>query len=92
MLIVVYNDHAYGAEVYHFGPGGHPLSTVVFPETDLAAVARGYGCAAVTVRRRADLAQVSDWLAGPRTVPMVVDAKITRDRASWWLAEAFRGH
>ncbi|MBM2614441.1 thiamine pyrophosphate-binding protein [Actinoplanes sp. LDG1-06] len=92
MLIVVYNDAAYGAEVHHFGPDGHPLSTVQFPDTDLAAIARGYGCAAVTVRRPADLSPVAAWLAGPRNVPLVVDAKVAAGRPSWWLEEAFRGH
>ncbi|MFI5893729.1 thiamine pyrophosphate-binding protein [Actinoplanes sp. NPDC051513] len=92
MLIVVYNDNAYGAEVHHFGPHGHPLDTVVFPETDLAAIARGYGCEAVTVRDASDLAPVTAWAAGPRTAPMVIDAKVTAIRPSWWLEEAFRGH
>jgi thiamine pyrophosphate-dependent acetolactate synthase large subunit-like protein len=92
MLIVVYNDSAYGAEVHHFGPHGHPLSTVVFPETDLAAIARGYGCEAVTVRHPSDLAPVAQWAAGPRNVPMLIDAKVTATRPSWWLEEAFRGH
>ncbi|WP_433296339.1 thiamine pyrophosphate-binding protein [Actinoplanes sp. CA-030573] len=92
MLIVVYNDNAYGAEVHHFGPGGHPLSTVVFPDTDIASIARGHGCAAVTVRAAADLGPVAAWLAGPRDVPMVVDAKVSATRPSWWLEEAFRGH
>jgi thiamine pyrophosphate-dependent acetolactate synthase large subunit-like protein len=92
MLIVVYNDDAYGAEVHHFGPGGHPLDTVVFPDTDIAAIARGHGCAAVTVRQPADLEPVAAWLAGPRDVPMVVDAKVAAGRPSWWLEEAFRGH
>ena len=92
MLIVVYNDNAYGAEVHHFGPAGHPLSTVVFPETDLAAIARGYGCAAVTVRQPGDLAAVAAWAAGPRDLPMVVDLKVAAGRPSWWLEEAFRGH
>jgi thiamine pyrophosphate-dependent acetolactate synthase large subunit-like protein len=92
MLIVVYNDEAYGAEVHHFGPGGHPLSTVMFPETDLAAIGRGHGCAAATVRAPADLAAVKEWLAGPRDVPMVVDVKVAAGRPSWWLEEAFRGH
>ncbi|MGH3730616.1 MAG: thiamine pyrophosphate-binding protein, partial [Micromonosporaceae bacterium] len=55
MLVVVYNDDAYGAEVHHFGPGGHPLDTVEFPPTDIAAVARGYGFEAVTVRTAEDL-------------------------------------
>src|SRR5690606_2668576 len=30
LLVVVYDDEAYGAEVHHFGPGGHPLDTVTF--------------------------------------------------------------
>ncbi|MET0418442.1 MAG: thiamine pyrophosphate-binding protein [Actinoplanes sp.] len=92
MLIVVYNDDAYGAEVHHFGPGGHPLDTVVFPPTDLAAIARGHGCDAVTVRGTEDLSPVADWLAGPRDVPMVADLKVAAGRPSWWLEEAFKGH
>ncbi|MFG2001875.1 thiamine pyrophosphate-binding protein [Spirillospora sp. NPDC048911] len=92
LLVVIYDDEAYGAEVHHFGPDGHPLDTVTFPPADLAAIARGFGCAAVTVRDPAGLAPVTEWLAGPRDRPMVVDAKVTRDRAAWWLEEAFRGH
>jgi thiamine pyrophosphate-dependent acetolactate synthase large subunit-like protein len=92
MVIVVYDDEAYGAEVHHFGPDGHPLDTVRFPPVDIAAIARGYGCAAAKVRQRADLAPLSEWLAGPRERPFVIDAKITSEHASWWLEEAFRGH
>jgi len=92
MLVVVYNDDAYGAEVHHFGPAGHPLSTVVFPDTDIAAIGRGYGCAGVTVRHPDDLAAVAAWADGPRDVPMVVDVKVAAGRPSWWLEEAFRGH
>jgi thiamine pyrophosphate-dependent acetolactate synthase large subunit-like protein len=92
MVIVVYNDHAYGAEVHHFGPDGHRLDTVEFPDTDLAAAARGFGCTGVTVRTEADLAAVQDWLSGPRTTPLLVDAKIASTEGAWWLVEAFRGH
>ncbi|MGI5152486.1 thiamine pyrophosphate-binding protein [Plantactinospora sp. CA-294935] len=92
LLVVVYDDAAYGAEVHHFGPDGHPLDLVRFPDTDLASIARGYGCAALTVREIDDLAPVRDWLAGPRDRPLVVDAKITSERGAWWLEEAFRGH
>ncbi|MET9909807.1 thiamine pyrophosphate-binding protein [Streptomyces sp. NPDC006476] len=92
MVVVVYNDEAYGAEVHHFGPDGHPLDTVTFPETDIAAIARGYGFEAATVRTPADLKAVADWVAGPRSAPLLVDAKVTRDHGSWWLEEAFRGH
>jgi thiamine pyrophosphate-dependent acetolactate synthase large subunit-like protein len=92
MVVVVYDDEAYGAEVHHFGPHGHPLDTVTFPPADLAAIARGYGFAAVTVTREADLGGVAEWLKGPRDRPLLVHAKVTRDRGSWWLEEAFKGH
>ncbi|MFW3168704.1 thiamine pyrophosphate-binding protein [Geodermatophilus sp. CPCC 206100] len=92
MVVVVYDDAAYGAEVHHFGPDGHPLDIVRFPETDLAAIARGYGFEAVTARRPEDLAAVAGWVAGPRSAPLLIDAKVAADEPSWWLEEAFRGH
>jgi thiamine pyrophosphate-dependent acetolactate synthase large subunit-like protein len=92
LVVVVYDDEAYGAEVHHFGPAGHPLDTVRFPPADLAAIGRGFGCAALTVRRREDLAPLAEWLAGPRDRPLVIDAKVTAGRPAWWLEEAFRGH
>ncbi|GAB2905494.1 thiamine pyrophosphate-binding protein [Nonomuraea fastidiosa] len=92
MVIVVYDDEAYGAEVHHFGPHDHPLGTVTFPPAGLAAIARGHGMDAVTVTRREDLAGVSAWLSGPRDRPLLVHGKVTRERGSWWLEEAFKGH
>jgi thiamine pyrophosphate-dependent acetolactate synthase large subunit-like protein len=92
MVIIVYDDEAYGAEVHHFGPDGHPLGTVRFPPADIAAIGRGFGCAGVTVRAPADLEPVRAWLAGPRDRPLVIDAKVTSASGSWWLEEAFRGH
>lgn len=90
MLVVIYDDAGYGAEFHHFAGADH--TTVRFPDVDLAALAAGFGCAAATVRRPADLVAVRDWLAGPRDRPLVVDAKVRADEPSWWLAEAFRGH
>ena len=92
LLVVVYDDHAYGAEVHHFGPDGDPLDTVVFPDTDIAAIARGFGFHGVTVRSPADLDEVRAWLDAGRPRPMLVDAKVADQQASWWLEEAFRGH
>ncbi|MEV4395405.1 thiamine pyrophosphate-binding protein [Nonomuraea sp. NPDC049607] len=92
MVVVVYDDEAYGAEVHHFGPHGHRLDTVRFPPADLAAIARGHGFAAVTVTDAAGLAGVAEWLKGPRDRPLLVHAKITGERGSWWLEEAFKGH
>ncbi|HSR82716.1 MAG TPA: thiamine pyrophosphate-binding protein [Streptosporangiaceae bacterium] len=92
MVIAVYDDEAYGAEVHHFGPDGFPLDTVRFPAADIAAIARGFGCDAVTVRSTADLGPVRDWLESRTGRPMVIDAKVTSAHGSWWLEEAFRGH
>jgi acetolactate synthase I/II/III large subunit len=92
MVIVVYDDAAYGAEVHHFGPDGHPLDAVTFPDTDLAAIARGFGCDGLTVRTVNDLTAVRPWLNGRRRAPLLIDAKVSSSRGAWWLEEAFRGH
>ncbi len=93
LVVIVYNDAAYGAEVHHFG-ADTDLSTVTFPETDIASIARGYGATGLTVRSTADLAPLDEWLATPGgpTTPLVNDAKIASDGGSWWLHEAFKGH
>ncbi len=92
-VVVVYNDAAYGAEVHHFGAGGASvdLGAVTFPDTDLAALARGFGAEGMTVRTTADLDVLQEWVRAPRGV-LVVDAKIASDGGAWWLAEAFKGH
>jgi acetolactate synthase I/II/III large subunit len=92
MVIVVYNDDAYGAEVHHFGPDGDALDTVRFPPAKIARIGRGFGCQGITVRRARDLRKAQAWLDGPREAPLLIDAKITSSRGSWWLEEAFRGH
>ena len=75
LVVVVYNDSAYGAEVHIFHDD--PRQDLVrFPDTDIAAIARGYGCEAITVRSLRDLAPLKGWLAGPRDRPLVIDAKI----------------
>jgi thiamine pyrophosphate-dependent acetolactate synthase large subunit-like protein len=81
MLIVVYNDSAYGAEVHHFGDAD--MTTVTFPDTDIAAIARGYGLHARTVRALDDLGGLTF------DRPTLLDAKIASDGGSWWLQEAF---
>lgn len=90
-LVVVYNDAAYGAEVHHFGPGGHSTKSVEFPDTDIAAIARGFGAQAATVRRTADLDPVRAWVGAGADGVFVVDAKVTPGLVVDWLEEAFRG-
>ncbi len=89
MLAVVYNDAAYGAEVHHFRPLGHPVELVQYPDTDFAGLASAAGARGLTVRSEDDLAAIEPWLA-ERDGPLVVDAKITPDFCAEWLEEAFR--
>ena len=92
ILIVVYNDAAYSAEVHHFGPMGLPVDLVKFPDTDFAAIGRSVGLEGLTVRRRADLEPVRDWGARPQRSGLVVDAKVEPTVVASWLEDAFRGH
>jgi thiamine pyrophosphate-dependent acetolactate synthase large subunit-like protein len=90
MVVAVYNDAAYGAEVHHFGPDAD-LGPVTFPDTDIAAIARGFGAAGVTIRGPQNMTAVEEWCQDPVGV-LVIDAKVASDGGSWWLAEAFKGH
>jgi thiamine pyrophosphate-dependent acetolactate synthase large subunit-like protein len=89
LLVVIYDDAAYGAEVHHFAAMGHDVSLVRFPDADLAAIARGAGAKAATVRRADDLAVVEQWLRGPHG-PLVLDVKVNPTICADWLEEAFR--
>lgn len=91
ILIVVYNDAAYGAEVHHFGPHGASLDLVQFPDVDLAALGRAVGIGGITVRQPADLHAVGTWCA-TGSGALLIDAKIVPSVVAEWLEEAFRGH
>jgi thiamine pyrophosphate-dependent acetolactate synthase large subunit-like protein len=88
MLVVIYDDAAYGAEVHHF-KDHHPVELVQFPDTDFAALARAAGAQGVTATTLEDLDAIGPWLQH-RDGPLVVDAKITPEFCAQWLEEAFR--
>ena len=92
MLIVIYNDSAYSAEVHHFGPMGEPVELVQFPEMDFASIGRAVGLEGVTVRSRADLETLHEWVGTTPRRSLVLDAKIVPTVVAPWLEEAFRGH
>jgi len=91
LIVLIYDDAAYGAEVHHFAPMGHDVSLVRFKDADLAAVARAAGCEAHTVRNTDDLEPVAQWLERPGgRRPLVLDAKVNPNICAEWLEEAFR--
>jgi thiamine pyrophosphate-dependent acetolactate synthase large subunit-like protein len=89
LLVVIYDDAAYGAEVHHFAPIGHDVSLVRFPDADLAGIGRAAGARAATVRHTEDLAVVEEWLVNPHG-PLVLDVKVNPTICAEWLEEAFR--
>ncbi|GAA4889520.1 thiamine pyrophosphate-binding protein [Streptomonospora salina] len=91
VLVVVYDDRAYGAEVHHFFHHGSGLDLVRFPDADIAGIARGAGARAVTVREQHDLAQAADWFAEPRGV-LVLDVRIDPTVVGPWADQDFAGH
>jgi thiamine pyrophosphate-dependent acetolactate synthase large subunit-like protein len=92
LLVVVYDDHAYGAEVHHFAPLGVDVAPAQFPPADLAAVAQALGVRGVTVESAADVdAALARWLEdGAGSGPLLLDAKVDPTIAAAWLEEAFR--
>lgn len=92
VVVVVYNDASYAAEVHHFAHERAPMDTVRFPDTDFAAIAQALGFEAATIRGLADLEVVSGWLERGRPKPLLLDAKVTPTVVAEWLEEAFRGH
>ncbi len=89
MCILVYNDASYAAEVHYFGRQGLSTDIVKFPDTDFAAIARGYGARGVTVRTLADLEPVKAWVAEGCPGVLVIDGKINPALEADWHAEHF---
>jgi thiamine pyrophosphate-dependent acetolactate synthase large subunit-like protein len=89
MCILVYNDSSYAAEVHLYRRRGYAVDIVQFPDTDFAAIARGYGAEGVTVRTLDDLEPVRAWVAEGAPGVLVIDAKINPDLEADWHAEHF---
>ncbi len=85
LLVVIYNDSAYGAEVHRFEPIGLEVDLVRFPERDFAAMANSVGAQGVTMRALEDLQKLQPWLAQPDG-PMVLDVKIDPSVVGGWVA------
>ncbi len=89
LCILVYNDSSYAAEVHYFGRQGFSTDIVRFPETDFAAIARGYGARGATVRTLGDLDPVKAWVAEGAEGVFVIDGKINPALEADWHAEHF---
>jgi thiamine pyrophosphate-dependent acetolactate synthase large subunit-like protein len=89
MCILVYNDASYAAEVHYFRRQGLSIDIVQFPDTDFAAIARGYGARAATVRKLDDFEPLRAWVAEGAPGVFVIDGKINPALEADWHAEHF---
>jgi thiamine pyrophosphate-dependent acetolactate synthase large subunit-like protein len=89
LCILVYNDASYAAEVHYFRRQGYSTEIVRFPDSDFAAIARGYGARGATVRTLADLGPLKVWVSEGCPGVFVVDGKINPDLEADWHAEHF---
>ncbi|MGR6975160.1 thiamine pyrophosphate-binding protein [Streptomyces cynarae] len=90
-LVVVYDDAAYGFEEHMYAPQGADPATMSFADTDFAAVARGLGAAAVTVRRLEDLGAVRAWREAGCPGTLVLDCKVVPGVVAPFLADLLAG-
>jgi acetolactate synthase-1/2/3 large subunit len=78
VIIVAMNDHGFGAERIHLAADGLPGDCADIPDIDFAAVARGMGVEAETVRSVDELRALGPRLRD-RTTPLLLDCKIRDD-------------
>ena len=92
LLVVIYDDAAYGAEVHHFRPMGQAVDLAQFPDTDFAALAEAAGCRGLEARSVEDLERRARVARRPATARWCSTRRVDPDICADWLEEAFRGH
>ena len=74
LVVVVFNDSAYGAEVSIVDRHGIGADLAALHETDFASIARGMGADALTIRCDAELTLMEAAIAD-RSGPLLIDAR-----------------
>ncbi len=88
LLVVVYNDGAYGAEMHFLRMLGLPDSATLFDVPPLEAVARSIGAEGISVQRLEDLDGLAERVAA-LDGPLLLDCRVTQNIRADWLEEAF---
>ncbi|MBD3916758.1 thiamine pyrophosphate-binding protein [Nocardioides hwasunensis] len=90
VVVAVFNDAAYGAELHFLRMSGLPSGTSQFPTTaPLAPVAEALGLRAMTVDDEDTLEACRQALEAGVTGPTLIDFRITDGVRAAWLEEAF---
>ena len=84
LVVVVMNDHAFGAEKELLAQMGVRDDYAIFADTDIAAAARGFGVDARTIRTLDELRALRDTFAS-LSGPLLLDCKLNPDVPAEWL-------
>lgn len=91
IVVAVFNDAAYGAELHFLRLSGLPEDLSLFPATrPLAPVAEALGLRAITVADHAGLDEARALLAEGISGPTLIDFRVTDAVRAAWLEEAFQ--
>ena len=86
IVVVVFNDCAYGAELQMCRIHGLPEATSLFADIDLAPLGEALGFTGVTLRTMADLENISELLADCDG-PILLDCKVNADVQAPFISE-----
>lgn len=86
MIIVVFNDCAYGAELQMCRLAELPEATSLFPDIDFAPVAEAFGFAGLTIRSLDDLDRNRDIIQACEG-PILLDCKVNADVQAPFISE-----
>lgn len=89
VCVVVYNDSAYGAEVHYFENRGYDCEIAKLPRFDFAAIAKGFGIEAISVRSTNDLHGLKEWVSKGAPGVFLVDAHVDPKMQAEWFTDAF---
>jgi thiamine pyrophosphate-dependent acetolactate synthase large subunit-like protein len=89
LLVVVYDDGAFGAEMHFLRMLGIPDAESLFETPPLAEVARGMGADAFTIHTLADLDPIAERLATGLERPLLLHCTVGRNIRAPWLEDGF---
>lgn len=89
LVIAIYNDCAYGAELHYLKDKNLPIKLSQFPDVDYAVIGEAYGFRSTTIRTLADLEAFAPVLHNPEG-PVFLDCKINASVAAPFMDEIAR--
>lgn len=75
MVIIVFNDHSYGAERHYLALRDQPFAKSVFPQIEFGPIAESFGITSFSIKRMSDLETARDAIRAADG-PILIDCQI----------------